>query len=133
MSLRAHPVGIGLAFASYFFTIHHYLLLSKNRLPNLVKSEEVINKNRQPSIEDRRFLAPPVWNGLAFCGKPRRLKQSTGLLLRAAFRVQQGESLNFSFLPFLCKKEDQPKLILLAPPVGLEPTTHGLTVRRSTD
>ena len=32
------------------------------------------------------------------------------------------------------KKTDQPKLIcFMAPPVGLEPTTCGLTVRRSTD
>ena len=31
------------------------------------------------------------------------------------------------------KKRDQQKLISLAPPVGLEPTTCGLTVRRSTD
>ena len=32
------------------------------------------------------------------------------------------------------KKEDlQMKVFFMAPPVGLEPTTHGLTVRRSTD
>ena len=49
---------------------------------------------------------------------------------------------NFSALfltIFLSNKEEVDKLLveicqlILAPPVGLEPTTHGLTVRRSTD
>ena len=43
---------------TYFFTIHYSFLLSKNRPRFLwiVKSEEVISKNRQSSVEACRFL-----------------------------------------------------------------------------
>ena len=37
-----------------------------------------------------------------------------------------------SFLTTKKENRDFP-VLFLAPPVGLEPTTHGLTVRRSTD
>ena len=49
----------------------------------------------------------PCWTRFA-AAKPRRLQQSTGLLPRAAFRVQQGELLTFQS-SFLTKKKEEPK------------------------
>ena len=44
----------------HIFTIHYYLLLPPKIDKELVKSEEVISKNRQASVETCRFLAQAV-------------------------------------------------------------------------
>ena len=56
------------------------------------------------------------------CGKPGWLKQSTGLFLRAAFRVQQGEDLILSLCALITKKRGPTEVDPLGSPcmVGLD-------------
>ena len=82
---------------------------------------------RSPSWAIPPYPVPQkLSDGLAFCGKPRRLKQSTGLFLRAGFRVHFGSqafrlSGSFNGLSIL-------ELLEVVGQNGLEPSTSRLSV-----
>ena len=79
-------------------------------------SEEVKSKNRQPSVEDCRFLeAPPGLEALRALGRAERVRR------RGRFTVGS----------IISSKKNQPYglVFLLEAPPGLEPGNRGFAVR----
>ena len=67
------------------------------------------------------------------CGKATAVATVHRTVAKSRLSGPAGGAADF-WPSFLTKKKEELKTqFLLAPPVGLEPTTHGLTVRRSTD